>query len=213
MMAMLHAYSGRPVLALGAHPDDVEIGMGGTVARLGELGARVVIAVVCIPSQFEVRQREAQAACELLGAQLHLIGDGGSCRVEDMKGYELVAQLDGLLAQLQPAALFVHGGADHHRDHRLVYEAARASLRRGGIDAFCYQPCSCRPGPAPFAPRAFVNIGATLERKLAAVAEHHSQFCARGLDMSFLRDVARFYGHMAGVEHAEGLEVLQLGLA
>ena len=210
--SLLQCYAGQTVLALGAHPDDVEMGMGGTVARLADLGARVVVAAVCVPSLFEQRVREARRACELLGAEFHLICNQGALHVEDLRGYELVARLDGLLKELRPAALFAHGSAEVHRDHRLVFDAFQASLRIGGIDGFCYQPCSCRPGPSTFVPRAHVDISATLDRKMAAIAAHQSQFGARGLDIEFVRDVARYYGCQSGVTYAEGLDVVKLEL-
>jgi LmbE family N-acetylglucosaminyl deacetylase len=191
----------------------VEIGMGGTVARLGQMGARVIVAVVCIPSDFPVRMREAREACATLGADFHLLCGDGATRVEDVRSYELVARLDQLVKDLRPAALFAHGATDFHRDHRLVCEAFRASLRLGNMDGFCYQPCACRPTPSAFTPRAFVDIGSTLDRKLAAIAAHRSQFESRGLGIEFHRDIARFYGYQAGVPYAEGFEVVQLSLA
>lgn len=208
----LQCYAGQTVLALGAHPDDVEMGMGGTVARLVDFGARVVVAAVCVPSLFEQRVREARRACDILGAEFHLICNQGALRVEDLRGYELVARLDRLLLELRPSALFGHGPADLHRDHQLVFDAFRASLRIGGVDGFCYQPCSCRPGPYAFVPRAYVDISATLDRKMGAIAAHRSQFEARGLGIEFVRDVARYYGCQAGVTYAEGLDVVRLEL-
>ena len=208
----LQCYSDRTVLALGAHPDDVEIGMGGTVARLAEVGARVIVAAVCVPDHSEVRLREAREACKILGAEFHLVLAEGCAHVEDVHGYELVARLDRLVKDLRPAALFAHGEADLHRDHRWVSEAFKASLRLGGMDGFCYQPCACRPTPTTFAPRAFVDIGTTLERKMQAIGAHRSQFATRGLEIEFHRDIARFYGYQAGVTYAEGLEIVQLRL-
>lgn len=210
--ALSERYAGRTVLAIGAHPDDVEVGMGGTVARLTDAGARVLMVAVCVPSQYEVRLREAQRASEILGAEFHLAFAGRCCRVEDLKTYELVARLDALVAECRPAALFSHGAREVHRDHQLVFEAARAALRHGGTDAFCFQPCSCRPGQSPFEPRAFVDIGSTLERKLEAISAHHSQFTARGICPGFHRDVSRYYGRQAGVEYAEAMEIARLML-
>jgi LmbE family N-acetylglucosaminyl deacetylase len=210
--SLLKSYRGRNVLAIGAHPDDVEMGMGGTAARLVQLGASVTIAVVSVPSNVEERLDEARAACAVLGAGLRVLCSERPCRVEDLRAYELVALLDSLVREHEPAAIFAHGAADHHRDHQLVFEACRASSRLGAMDVYCYQPCACRPGPIAFVPQAFVDIEATLELKMAAVAAHRSQFQARGLDASFLRDVARCYGHAAGVPYAEAFEVRRLAL-
>lgn len=210
--SMLNVYAGRSVLAIGAHPDDVEMGMGGTAARLAQLGARVTVAVVCVPTNVQARLGEARAACGVLGVGLRVLCSERPCRVEDLRGYELVALFDSLVREHEPAALFAHGAADHHRDHQLVFEACRASARLGSMDVYCYQPCNCRPGPSAFAPQAFVDIEATLDLKMAAVTAHRSQFQARGLDAGFLRDIARGYGHQAGVAYAEAFEVQRLAL-
>ena len=52
-------YAGSTVLAIGAHPDDLELGLGGTLARLARGGARVVMAVVSIPADYATRRGEA----------------------------------------------------------------------------------------------------------------------------------------------------------
>lgn len=203
-------YAGRTVLAIGAHPDDVEVGMGGTVARLVAAGARVIVVVVCVPNRFVQRVAECERASQILGAKLHLLRDRGCCRVEDLKTHELVGELDRLVAEHDPVAMFAHGSSDRHKDHRLVCEAFQATLRVGGIEAFCYQPCVCRPGKGSFSPQVFVDISATLERKLEAINAHATQFAERGISADFQRDIARYHGCQSGVRYAEGLELLHL---
>lgn len=107
----LERYAGQTVIAVGAHPDDVEVGMGGTVARMVAAGARVLVVAVCVPSHFAVRVGEARRASEILGSGFLLIRDRGCSRVEDLKTYELVAELDRLVMEHRPAAFFAHGPA------------------------------------------------------------------------------------------------------
>ena len=52
-------YAGTTVLAIGAHPDDLEIGIGGTLAKLRKEGANVIMCVASIPKDYEVRLAEA----------------------------------------------------------------------------------------------------------------------------------------------------------
>ena len=52
------------VVAFGAHPDDIEIGMGGTIARHARMGDRLVMVVAAIPSHREMRRLEAEATAE-----------------------------------------------------------------------------------------------------------------------------------------------------
>jgi N-acetylglucosamine malate deacetylase 1 len=206
----LERYAGRTVLALGAHPDDVELGVGGTLARLRRAGARVVLAVVSLPGDYAVRRREAERAAEILGAELRILIDVAGKRIEDFRHCDLVALVDREVKDLAPAALFSHGASELHRDHVMVHEAALASQRLRYFDLFTYQPNFCRPVPLPFQPRAFVDISETIETKMRAIEAHASQFSQRGIAIDIFRDMARLSGRLVGVQYAEGLDVGRL---
>lgn len=79
--SLAHRYSGKTVVAIGAHPDDLEIGIGGTLARLRMQGARVVMVVASIPKNFEVRKAEAKRGAEILDCELKILLDGGCHRL------------------------------------------------------------------------------------------------------------------------------------
>ena len=206
-------YEGRTVLAIGAHPDDIELGMGGTAARLQRAGARLVMVVACVPSQYETRVAEANKGAEILGGELRILFNHHCSRVEDVKTYELVKQLDDLMKELQPAAMFTHGPSDFHWDHTLLYNACQSAQRLGAVDFFCYYPTSCRPVPVKFHPQVFVDISETMEIKMQAIQAHPSQFGGRGLGTDFFRELAHEYGRLTGVAYAEGLEVAHMMLA
>jgi LmbE family N-acetylglucosaminyl deacetylase len=203
-------YAGRTVLAIGAHPDDIELGVGGTLAQLRAAGARVVMAIVSVPCEFEARRAEAVEGARILGAELRLLLDGGPHRVEDVKHYELVALIDALVKELRPAALLAHGPTDFHRDHVIVHSACLPAQRLDFFDFFAYNPTVCRPVPVPFHPRAYVDITPSIELKMRAISAHASQFKDRGLGLELYRDIARLNGRMVGVEYAEGLEVVRV---
>jgi len=200
-------YTGRTVIALGAHPDDLELGIGGKLAALSRGGARVLMAVCSVPAEFDRRTAEARAAAAILGCELRILMDGGCHRIEDLKTYQLVGMLDDLVRELGPAALLTHGPGDFHRDHVAVYQAAVSTQRLGLFDFYSYTPTMCRPVPVPFQPRAYVDISDTMDAKMRAIEAHPSQFSARGITAELYRDIARLNGRMCGVQYAEGLDV------
>jgi LmbE family N-acetylglucosaminyl deacetylase len=205
-------YSGGTVLAIGAHPDDIELGVGGTIAWLKQQGTRVIMAVGCVPSDYEKRVAESQRAAEILGGELTILFNHGCSRIEDQKTYEVVRKIDDLILQYKPTALFSHGSADFHRDHQMIYDACHASQRLGWLDFFCYYPTSCRPVPVKFQPHAYIDVTQTMDKKMEALRAFPSQLAERGLDIEFIRDMAREQGRMAGMGYAEAVEVVRVRL-
>lgn len=205
-------YAGKCVLAIGAHPDDLEIGIGGTMARLVEEGSRVLMVVICVPNHLEVRKAEAERAAKILGCDLQILFPNDCRRVEDLKTYELVSLLDKIVQKHKPAAMVSHALNNFHKDHVLVYNACLAAQRLSFHDFFCYYPTTCHPVQVPFFPQAFVDISGTIDRKMQAIDAHATQFACRGMGTDHFRLNAREYGRLAGVEYAEGLEVVRMML-
>ena len=212
-MKLAERYSGKTVLAVGAHADDVELAVGGTIASLRRAGANVVMVVVSLPGDYQQRMSEAKAAARILGCELRVLMGDASRRIEDLKSYELVAMIDREVKEHEPVAMFTHGPEEFHRDHVLVHEACVSSQRLRYFDFFTYHPNFCRPVPVAFHPRAYVDITETIETKMRAIAAHQSQFKCRGLGTDIYRDIARLNGRMVGVAYAEGLDVGRLLLA
>src|SRR5215204_4578925 len=88
---------GGRVLAFGAHPDDLEVGAGGLLARLSDQGAEVTMAIVSIPGQAEQRRLEAKAGADVIDADLFVIYEDRPCRVEDIPMHELVRRFDQIV--------------------------------------------------------------------------------------------------------------------
>ncbi|MGE5615528.1 MAG: PIG-L deacetylase family protein [Bacillota bacterium] len=203
-------YTNKTIVAIGAHPDDLEIGIGGSLARLRKHNARVVMVVASIPKDFEVRREEAKRGAEILDCELKILLDGGCHRLEDVKTCELVAMIDDLIRDYEPAALLTHSSADFHNDHLLIYNACLPTQRLRYFDMFCYHPTNCRPVPINFHPRAYVDVSDTIDAKMHAISAHSSQFGVRGLDTSMYRESAHIQGRMIGVDYAEGLDVVRM---
>jgi LmbE family N-acetylglucosaminyl deacetylase len=210
MRSLLDTYAGQTVLAIGAHPDDVEIGAGGTVARLARAGARVIIVAAAVPDNLEERLGEAARAAEILGAELEVLERERCRRVEDFATYELVGRLDALVKRYQPAALLSHSSREIHMDHVLIHRAVLSAMRLRPMDVYFYNPSTCKPTLQSWQPRLWVDVSSTIDAKIRAIAAHQSQFGKRGICVDFFRQHARAQGFPVGFEHAEGLDVLCL---
>ena len=202
-------YAGRTVVAIGAHPDDLELAVGGTLARLARDGAHVVMAIVSIPGDYQTRLAEAARAAQILGCELRVLMDGPR-RIDDLKSYQLVGMLDAVVRECHPAAVFTHSASEFHRDHVSVHEATVSTQRLQQFDFFSYSPTMCRPVPTQFHPRLYVDVSSTIDAKMEAIRAHASQFGCRGISTDLYRDLARLNGHMVGVEYAEGLDLARM---
>lgn len=199
----------RKAIAFGAHPDDVEVAAGGLIAKLTAAGAGVTISVASIPNRHAIRKAEAIAGAKQLGAALVLPAAEAESRVEDVPMHALVARFERELDAIDPDLVIVHGAHDCHWDHTLVHRAVLAALRRARCDVLAYAT-RLPTGAAPPPPTCVVDISSSIDRKLAAIAEHASQFPAGFADKR--RALARTLGHAHGVELAEVFEVLRIAL-
>lgn len=207
---ILSQYAGETVLAVGAHPDDLELGVGGTLARLSLSGVRVVMAVISIPSSLQTRRIESRRAASTLGCEVRLLTPDRCSRVEDLKTHQLVSLIDDLVSELKPAAMLTHCFANLHLDHKLVHDACLASQRLRYFDILCYSPTSCHAVNIAFQPHIYIDITKTIDVKMRAIQLHRSQFERRGLKTEHYRDASNQMGRIVGVDFAEGLEVVRM---
>jgi N-acetylglucosamine malate deacetylase 1 len=210
MTCLSHVCSTTKVLAFGAHPDDLEVGAGGLLARLADQGAKVMAAVISLPTLLQERMAEAKRGAQVLGVELALLNAADKKRVEDIPMYQLVAQMDTLVNDLRPDIVITHSAHDLHWDHALVNRATVSSLRRWPCNVLAYlssyemnvQVTTRSMGPC------FADISSTIDRKLEAISQHQSQLPK--MDIESTRDLARAMGRLAGVDYAESYEVLRL---
>jgi LmbE family N-acetylglucosaminyl deacetylase len=207
MNRLLEERGGR-VLAIGAHPDDLEIGAGGLLARLALDGADVTMAVVTIPTDFARRRDEAHAATEVIDAELRIVFEEEPCRVEDVAMHELVRRLDQLVGDTRPDLVITHSAHDLHWDHGLVHRATLSSLRRASCDLLAYLSSPELNAQARSHGECFADITRTIETKLAAIRCHTSQLTK--LDVESSRDLARATGRISGYSYAECYEALRI---
>ncbi|HEY6038855.1 MAG TPA: PIG-L deacetylase family protein, partial [Kofleriaceae bacterium] len=191
-----------------AHPDDLEVGAGGLLARLSSAGADVTLAIVSIPNATEVRKAEAQAAADVLDAELFILNEDKPCRVEDIAMHELVRRMDTVIGDVRPDLVITHSANDLHWDHGLVNRATVSALRRTPCDLLAFLSSPEMNAQSRSFGNCFADISGFVDAKLAAIACHKSQLPKLDLDSS--RDLARAMGRISGFEYAEVYETLRV---
>ena len=194
------------VLAVGAHPDDVEIGVGGILASHRAAGDSVTILTLSRGAKGgepDDRQHESLQSADMLGARLFL---------EDLADTEIsnngqtVAMIERVVSEVNPTIVYTHSAHDRHQDHRAVHEATLVATRTVRTIA-CFQSPS---STVDFRPSRFVSIDGFTETKLALLDCFRSQAEIRGyLDPEFVLATARYWGRYGGGTSVEPLEIIR----
>jgi len=194
------------VLAIGAHPDDVEIGVGGILAAHRAAGDEVTVLTLSRGARggdADDRQHESLRAADLLGARLFL---KDLTDTEITSGGPTVRLIEEVVREVVPTIVYTHTNHDRHQDHRAAHEATIVATR--SIDTVaCYQSPS---STVDFRPTRFVSIDGFVERKLqllecfASQTEHRSY-----LSPEFVTATARYWSRFGGGENVEPLEIVR----
>jgi LmbE family N-acetylglucosaminyl deacetylase len=174
------------ILVIGAHPDDELLGCGGTVALHAARGEHVTSVIICEGESLRygegsVGQREhAAAAAHLLGVKdLRLLGFPDQ-RLDTFPMLKIVQAIEQVVEEVQPRIVYCQYGGDINYDHKVVFEAVLVATRPvlphiRAVYAFDTASSTEWGYPRSFVPDTWVDIGATLERKLAAMACYASE--------------------------------------
>jgi LmbE family N-acetylglucosaminyl deacetylase len=192
------------VLAVGAHPDDIELGCAGALLSHAAMGDEVTMLVLTTgergPQGLTSRIREQEAAALVIGADLVWGGfDDGAVPT----GRDTVDVIDAVVRHLRPDVMYTHAPHDSHQDHVAASTASLSAARRMGRVLY-YQA----PSTTSFDPTLFVDVQDTLEGKLAALRAHWSQVAdCPMVDLDAVEAGCRFWGQRARLGFAEAFEV------
>ena len=212
-----------PLVAFGAHPDDIEFGCGGVIASEAQAGRNVHL-VICSRGEAgthgtpKQRTTEAKKAAKILGATIEFIELDGDAHLEIRAAHSI--ELAGILRQLRPGIVLAPSTVENqHPDHwrlgKLVRDAARLArygglkeLRRSpshAIDQLYFYAVSPDTEPRDISPLLFdISSSEILSAWTAAMAAHKSQVQARNyIELQLTR--ARLLGARAGIGHAMAL--------
>lgn len=191
------------VLAIGAHPDDIELGCGGTLLAHARRGDRVTLLVMTTgergPQASQPRVVEQEDAARLLGAELIWGGFEDGAVPEGRPAVDLIQDV---VRQFGHDIVYTHCPRDSHQDHRATGTASLAACRRSQRVLLYEAPTTCG-----FRPTVYVDINGLLEDKVDLVRAHVSQVLKNGLvDLEALEAQARYRGFQSRIRCAEAFE-------
>ncbi|OGR41693.1 MAG: hypothetical protein A2X35_12520 [Elusimicrobia bacterium GWA2_61_42] len=191
------------ILGIGAHPDDLEFGCGGTFHKLAAKGHKIHMLVMTLGSvggDPRVRLAEQERSAALLKARLYWGGfeDTGVTLTR-----ELIRVVEKRVDEVKPDMVFVNHSADTHQDHRSVSQAVETAARYSKNLLFYEVPTTMN-----FDPGVFVDIGPVISKKVGLLKCHHSQvYKTRVKNLSIIESAkaaAMFRGYQDRVKYAEG---------
>ena len=190
------------ILAIGAHPDDIEIGCGGTLLKYGSDPENEIYTLLMTYGQeflggqlkSPIRYAEHEASSRILGVTQNLYGNFSDTCVPLKSAIDCIERA---LDIVNPDWIFTHFGEDTHQDHRIISQATQSACRSDSNVLF-YEAFSSQN----FCPTVFVDISEFIDQKLAAIQAHVSQ-AHLGIK-NYAESVAVFRAHRLRAEHVEG---------
>jgi len=218
----------QTVLIVAAHPDDEILGVGGTAAYHAECGDTVHVVIVAegLTSRAEssgeglgALHRAAGEAAAVLGCEPPILLGFPDNRLDTLALLDVISPIEALIGDLQPETVYTHAGSDLNVDHRVVHQAVVTACRPlpgSSVNRlYAFETVSSTEwatldiGPS-FKPTRYVDITATMDRKMKALACYAGEMRpfphARSLDS--VEALAKLRGSQAALLVAEAFQVL-----
>ncbi|MFC1814703.1 PIG-L deacetylase family protein [Thermodesulfobacteriota bacterium] len=198
------------ILAIGAHPDDIEFGCGGSLIKYAAKDYRIYLLVMTaggMGAPARVRTKEQFDAKSILGAE-HIFWGG----YEDtflVPDKDMIGKIETVVSEVKPGFIFCHFPDDTHQDHRHLCQATVSATRHIQNVIFYEGPTTQN-----FTPHVYIDISNTLDKKLAALKAHRSQLQKTNIEELSIVELAyssaNFRGIQGRVKYAEAFHSLRL---
>ena len=178
------------IVSIGAHPDDVEQGMGGTLAKHSDKGDNVHVILCTLgigggSGDPNIRIEEAWAAAHILGAELHSL-DYPVLKI-NKPSIEFENLIKKALDEVNPDRVYVHSPFDYHQIHAAVSKCATDAAR--DVKQLLYYEDISSTNP-DFKPNAYVDITNYIDLKLKSIEAHLTQSSKLYLQSNLTRSLA-----------------------
>ncbi|MCK4827116.1 PIG-L family deacetylase [bacterium] len=203
----------KKILAIGAHPDDIELGCAGLIAKCVDMGAEVYTSVMSrCDDQFTEEEKGALkheycSSTNLLGISKTFLYDFPNKELPEHR-IEIMDILNNMQRDISPDLVLIPSLNDPHQDHSAVASSAIRTFR-GTETILQYE--ILRHGSHTFTPTLFVDIADHLDKKLEALSCYKTQLERRAyFDNESFKALARTRGAQSGYEFAEGFVIYKM---
>ncbi|MBN9391292.1 MAG: PIG-L family deacetylase [Chloroflexi bacterium] len=227
----MHENAKLRVLAIGAHPDDLEFQIGGTLAKYAERGHQVFMAVTTngevgssTLSREEIariRYEEAKSSAETIGAELIWVGYNDEFFFDNEESRR---RFIDIIRLAEPDVVLTHWVEDYHPDHFNTGKVVRDARIMTAVPNIVTEHVPLKKIPQlffydtvagiNFVPEVYVNVTGTFETKKKMLSCHKSQdaWLRDIYDMTYIEFMevqTRFRGLQSGFKYAEGFRALE----
>jgi LmbE family N-acetylglucosaminyl deacetylase len=195
------------ILAIGAHPDDIELGAGGTIAKHVISGDEVHFLVLTYGEKSgdkTQRQSEATKSARVLKVKSLNFGEIEDTRISD--GIDTITRIENFINEIHPDRVYTQCAKDRHQDHRNTAYATFSAARRVP-EVFSYESPDSYPN---FVPQYYIQVSDTISTKLRALKHFDSQQKKRFFEVDAIKGLALFRGYQVGIQYAEAFEVIRI---
>ncbi len=184
------------ILAIGAHPDDIEFGCGGTLFKYSENGHKVYMLVLSKGDKGgdpDVRQKEQEESARILRVEKLFFSD--YVDTEIVQSQKLITEIESFLKEVKPDFIFVQYFDDTHQDHRNLSESTISATRYIQNVLFYEGPTTQN-----FTPNVFVDITKVFDKKLECLNAHASQVSKTNIEGLSIIEAAKSAAHFRGIQ-------------
>lgn len=199
------------ILAVGAHPDDIEIGCAGNLLKYASAGHDVYLFVMTLGGmggEAETRKEEQARSAEIMNVRDLFWGEYNDTQLVASLN-NMISDIEAVVKKIKPDFVFVNYGNDTHQDHRALSKATISATRYIKNVLFYETPTTNN-----FSPTLFIDLKDTMDKKISVLLAHKSQVGRTNIEGLSIVDIAKsmavFRGIQGRVHLAEGFVPLRL---
>jgi len=194
------------ILAIGAHPDDIEFGCCGTLLKHVARGDKVFFIVL---SQGErggnknLRKKEAEESAKMIGAELFIF-DLPDTNIP--QSHDVIEKIEGVIRKVMPDRIYIHSIKDTHQDHRNVAYNSLVGARTVP-EIFCFESPSLY---LDFKPNYYIDVSNFIYQKAKILNKFNTQNGKDFMKINAIQGLAQFRGLASSVKYAEAFEAIKI---